>query len=254
MNLNLDGKLALITGADRRTGEIIAATLAREGCLPVIHSQDTLPITERAVVGDLRTEAGRQDVIRQLHDNSWLPDILINNYGTTDNHTWDSTDEDKWIEMFQTNALSALRLAQALAPTMQSRGWGRIVHLGTIGSHQPAAERPAYYAAKGALSNATVSHAQALKSTGVTVNTIAPGLIRTEDTETIFAKVARKRGWVGGWDEIEARVCAELFPNLTRRMVTRQEVADLVAFVSSPLAASITGQTLRIDGGAVLYV
>lgn len=254
MNLDLNEKLALITGADRRTGEIIAKTLANEGCVTVIHSQDTLPKTERAVVGDLRTEAGRQDVIRQLKDNNWQPNILVNNYGTTDNHTWDDTDEDKWVEMYQTNALSALRLAQALAPRMKTQGWGRIVHLGTIGSHQPAAARPAYYAAKGALSNATVSHAQALRGTGVTVNTIAPGLIRTEDTEAIFAKVARKRGWTDTWDEIEARVCAELFPNLTGRMVTRQEVADLVAFVCSPLAGSITGQTLRIDGGAVLYV
>ena len=254
MNLNIDGKLALITGADKRTGEIIAQTMSREGCLTIIHSQETLPTSERAVVGDLRTEAGRQDVLSQLSANSWSPDILINNYGTTDNHTWDQSDEAKWVEMFQTNTLSALRLAQALAPPMKTRGWGRIIHLGTIGSHQPAAERPAYYAAKGALSNATVSHAQALKGTGVTVNTVAPGLIRTEDTETIFRKIARKRGWTNQWDEIEALVCSELFPNLSGRMVTRQEVADLVAFISSPLAGSITGQTLRIDGGAVLYV
>ena len=254
MNLDLDGKLALITGADRRTGEVIAQTLAREGSLTIIHAQESLPDAERAVAGDLRTEAGRQDVLDQLHANNWSPEILVNNYGTTQKHSWDDSDETKWLEMFQTNTLSALRLAQALAPAMKARGWGRIIHLGTIGSHQPAAERPAYYAAKGALSNATVSHAQALKGTGVTVNTVAPGLIRTKDTEAIFAKIARKRGWTGEWHEIETRVCAELFPNLTKRMVTRQEVADLVTFISSPLAASITGQTLRIDGGAVLYV
>ena len=254
MNLNLTGKLALITGADRRTGEVIAQTLAREGCRTIVHSQDTIPDAERAVVGDLRTETGRLAVINQLTRNNWMPDILVNNYGITDNHTWDNTGEDKWLEMYQTNALSAIRLAQAMAPSMKARGWGRIVHLGTIGSHQPAAERPAYYAAKGALSNATVSHAQALRASGVTVNTVAPGLIRTEDTEAIFTKIARKRGWTGEWRQIEDRVCVELFPNLTGRMATRQEVADLVAFICSPLAGSITGQTLRIDGGAVLYV
>jgi 3-oxoacyl-[acyl-carrier protein] reductase len=254
MKLNLVGKLALVTGADRRTGEVIAQTLAGEGCHTIVHSLDTLLDAERAVVGDLRTETGRLAVINQLTQNNWMPDILVNNYGITDNHTWDDTGEDKWLEMYHTNALSAIRLAQAMAPTMKARGWGRIVHLGTIGSHQPAAERPAYYAAKGALSNATVSHAQALRASGVTVNTVAPGLIRTEDTEAIFTKIARKRGWSGEWSEIEARVSAELFPNLTGRMVSRQEVADLVAFICSPLAGSITGQTLRIDGGAVLYI
>lgn len=254
MNLNLEGKLALITGSDRRTGEIIAQTLAREGCETIIHGQETKPDAPRSVVGDLRDERGREAILQQLRVAGWRPDVLINNYGTTDQHDWEDSDETKWLEMFQTNTLSAIRLAQALYPHMRASGWGRIVHLGTIGSHQPAATRPAYYAAKGALSNATVSLAQALKGTGITVNTVAPGLIHTDDTEVIFRKLARKRGWDGEWREIETRVCAELFPNLSGRMVTRQEVADLIAFICSPIAGSITGQTLRIDGGAVLYV
>ena len=254
MFLNLAGKIALVTGSDRRTGGVIAEALKKEGVLVVTHSNDEQARNEILKVrGDLTNEAGRNRVLAELKERELQPDILINNFGFTGAHSWENTDESLWLEMYQVNALSAIRLAQALAPAMKSKGWGRIIQLGTIGSVQPAAERPAYYAAKAALTNASLSLAQSLRRTGVTVNTVSPGLIKTEDIVKLFTKLARKRGWPSDWDAIETKITEAEFPTMTGKLVEMQEVADLICFLCSHSGRSITGQNLRLDGGAVVH-
>jgi 3-oxoacyl-[acyl-carrier protein] reductase len=156
--------------------------------------------------------------------------------------------------MYQINVLSAVRLVQGCVPSMKSRQWGRIVNLGTIGSHQPYAVRPAYYAAKGALATLGVSLARELGGTGITVNTVSPGYIRTDQVEDSYRKRAAKLGWGGDWNDIVRKIVETDFPNPCGRIAEREEVADLVAFLCSPRAGFINGQNVRIDGGAVSYV
>lgn len=254
MDLQLNGKVALVTGSDRRTGEIIADTLANEGARVVYHSNDSAMDKELCVVGDVASEAGCAAVIDGLAKLKLQPDILVNNYGTADMHSWDNSDEAKWLEMYQINVLSAARMAQALYPAMKEKNWGRIVNLGTIGSHQPNNIMPAYYAAKGALATMGASLAKELGGTGITVNTVAPGLIRTEQVEEGFRKRAAKHGWGDDWNEIVSQVVKRDYPNPCGRIAEREEVADLVAFICSDRAAFINGQNIRIDGGAVNYV
>ena len=255
MDLNLAGKIALVTGSDRRTGSVIAEALKKECARVVIHSNDQQrPSEPLEVRGDLSNEGGRTRVLQELRQRELEPDILINNYGFTGGHDWQDTDEALWLEMYQVNVLSAIRLAQALAPAMKTKGWGRIIQLGTIGSEQPAAARPAYYAAKAALANASLSLAQELALSGVTVNTLSPGLIKTEDIVKLFNKIAKKRGWPTDWNELERIITNSEFPNLTGKLVEMQEVADYVCFLCSQSARSITGQNLRLDGGSVIHV
>ena len=116
MFLNLAGKIALVTGSDRRTGGVIAEALKKEGVLVVTHSNDEQARNEILKVrGDLTNEAGRNRVLAELKERELQPDILINNFGFTGAHSWENTDESLWLEMYQVNALSAIRLAQALA-------------------------------------------------------------------------------------------------------------------------------------------
>ncbi len=240
MDLQLNQKVALVTGSNRGTGEVIASTLAAEGAVVIGHANgDGHKFdTAHSVWGDIATETGRQQVLAQIADLGLQVDILVNNYGTADRHKWRDSDHEKWLQMYEVNLLSAARLIQGLLQPMQERGWGRIINLGTIGSHQPNNVMPAYYAAKGALATMGVSLAKELAGTGITVNTISPGLIRTAEVEAAMA--AGKLG--------------EDFVGPAGRPAEREEVADLVAFIASPRAAYINGQNIRIDGGLVRYV
>jgi NAD(P)-dependent dehydrogenase (short-subunit alcohol dehydrogenase family) len=247
MDLGIHSKTALVTGANRGTGQVIAETLKAEGVKVLVHANSDAEGAD--IVGDLASEAGCEQVLAQLQGTDI--DILVNNYGTTDFHKWQDTDTAKWLEMYQKNVLSATRLAQGLVSGMKSRRWGRIINLGTIGSHYPGHIMPAYYAAKGALATVSVSLAHELANTGITVNTVAPGLILTREVEESYRARAQKKGWGDDW---EAMVVAQDFPNPCGRIARCEEVADLVAFLCSERAAFINGQNIRIDGGAVKYV
>lgn len=255
MDLGLHNKTALVTGANRGTGQVIAAMLAAEGATVLTHANSSAnspaegadPVAD--ITADITSSEGCQQLLEQLADSP--VDILVNNYGTANRHNWQDTDTDKWLEMYQVNVLSAARLAQGLMAGMKQSGWGRIVNLGTIGSHQPNNIMPAYYAAKGALATLGVSLAKELGGTGITVNTVSPGLILTEEVEAAYRARAEKKGWGEDW---EAMAVEKDFPNPCGRIARREEVADLVVFLCSERAAYINGQNIRIDGGAVRYV
>ena len=259
MDLYLSGKVALVTGSHRGTGEIIAKCLAAEGATVIAHgleahSADHLPresSVAHAVWGDLLNDEGAQQVAEQALAASGKVDILVNNYGTADERTWLNASTDDWLHMYQVNVLSAARMIRLLTPQMRELGWGRIIQLGTIGSTQPNALRPHYYAAKGALANIAVGLAKELADTGITVNTISPGYIRTPEVEAAFRAKAKKEGWEDDWETLEKRIVARRFPNPVGRIATREEVADLVCFIASERAAFINGQNIRIDGGHI---
>ncbi len=256
MELQLSGKTALVTGSHRGTGAVIAARLLDEGATVLIHgfTRDEAEGSRAtigagiAVHGDITTEAGSRALIAGCAAAAGPIDILINNYGTAGRGRWDDTDEAAWLDMYQKNVLSAQRLIRALLPSMRSRGWGRVINLGTVGSTRPAARMPHYYAAKGALATLTISLAQEVAGTGITVNLVSPGLIHTAEVEASYLEQGRRNGWGETWAEIEPRVAADI---PIRRIVRREEVADLVAFLASPRADAIHGQNIRIDGGAL---
>lgn len=262
MDLQLGNRIALVTGSHRGTGEVIATTLAEEGATVIVHGPEPEAAQRLAgqlkrgyaVWGDISTEAGCLQVAEQVTGLVGEIDILVNNYGVASTGKWSSTCNGDWVESYQHNVLSAARLIQHFVPEMKQRGWGRIVQLGTIGSHQPNNIMPDYYSAKGALATMTVSLAKELSNTGITVNTVSPGYIRTPEVEASLRHRARKKGWGEDWEDIVKQVVAHDYPNPCGRLAERQEVADLVAFICSNRAGYINGQNIRIDGGAVRYV
>ena len=266
MDLQLDGKFALVTGSSRGTGEAIAKGLAAEGAVVVVHgptAADAEAVAEairaaggraHVAAGDLATDAGAAEVAAAALAPAGAVDILVNNYGTAARGSWLETANAEWIAIYEKNALSAVRLVRALVPGMQARGWGRTIQVGTIGSTRPGAVMPHYYASKGALANMTVSLAQELAGTGITVNIVSPGLIRTREVEATYRRRAAREGWGEDWSAIEARIARDVMPNLVGRIARTEEIADLVAFIASPRAAYITGCNIRSDGGAVPIV
>lgn len=266
MDLFINNKYALISGSNRGTGEAIAKSLAAEGVVVIIHSNEEGPSQTTcediinagnralAVWGDLTTDSGAQQVIEQTLSQVDSLDILINNYGTAAGGLWEKSTSDDWLDMYQKNVLSATRLIQGFLPALKANNWGRIINLGTIGSHQPNSIMPHYYAAKGAMATMGVSLTKALANTGITVNTVSPGLIHTPELEAGYRHRAAKKGWGEDWDDILQELVKNDFPNPCGRIATREEVADTVAFLCSPRADFINGQNLRVDGGAVSYV
>lgn len=259
MELGLESKVALITGSNRGTGLVIAERFAAEGAIVLVHSLkqgDSVPVAEKipgaiAVWGDITNDAGAEQLAEQCQKQH-LVDILVNNYGTAEKGSWMNSSSEDWLDLYQKNTLSVARMIRLLVPGMKQRqSGGRIINLGTIGSTRPNAIMPHYYAAKGALANMTVSLAKELAGSGISVNLVSPGLIRTPEVEAAYRKRLAKDNPDIDWSALEQKIVTEQFPNPMGRIATREEVADLVLFLASQRGGFINGQNIRIDGGAV---
>ena len=254
MDLAITGKTALITGSYRGTGLIIARCLAEEGARVIIHGlqsgQAESAVAElgtgEPVTGDIATDRGADAVADQL--SGVAVDILVNNYGTADAGSWTTSDTEDWLLAYQKNVLSAQRMIRHLLPSMQQRGWGRIINLGTVGSTRPNSRNPQYYAAKGALATMTVSLAKEVAGSNVRVNLVSPGIILTPEVKAAYLERGRHKGWGSTWEEIEP-IASQDIP--IQRITSREEVASLVAFLASPVADAIHGQNIKIDGGSL---
>ncbi len=251
MDLGLARRTALVTGSHRGTGAATAQFLAAEGASVIVHGlepgqpDDVVASivaaggSARGVVADLLDDTAVRAMADEIGNDI---DIVVCNYGVAAGGRWASATDDDWLEAYERNVLSAVRVIRAFRPTLVERAWGRIVLLGTVGSVRPAKVRPQYYSAKSALPGLVVSLAQDLAHTGVTANLVSPGLIATPE---VLERLAGR--------SVTEAFGSDLAP-LTNDMTTPDEVAALVAFLCGDQAASITGSNFRIDGGAARAV
>jgi 3-oxoacyl-[acyl-carrier protein] reductase len=267
MNLQLQGKRALVTGSSSGIGAGTAKVLAREGALVVVHGRNRERANRIAeeigkdggqvavAIGDLTDDAQAQAVAEAADAAYGGIDILINNAGGAAGkqpEDWLKTSPQVWIATYQTNVISALRLVRYFIPQMKQRGWGRIIQLASTSATQPLPfSLPDYHASKAAIVNFTVGLSKYLGGTGITVNTVTPGTVLTPSLERHFREWARSRNWGDDWDEVERRAVAEMFPNPSGRVGRIEDVANMVAFVASPLAGFVNGANIRVDGGRI---
>ncbi|MFI0355448.1 SDR family NAD(P)-dependent oxidoreductase [Actinomadura sp. 9N407] len=261
MDLELGGRRALVTGGSGGIGAEIARRLGAEGCAVLVHGRDATRtnevvetlhasgVTSRAVLGDLADDAGAAAVAESAR--GWGVDILVNNAGPFAEHDWESAEPAVWLDAFNGNVLSAVRLIRALVPAMRERGWGRVVNVGSRAATTPLPNMVEYSAAKAAVVNMTTGLARHLAGSGITANTVSPGVIVTDGMRRMFEERAVREGRPAPWPELEAQVTAEYAPNPAGRLGTAADIAATVAFLASPLAGYINGIDLRVDGGIV---
>jgi NAD(P)-dependent dehydrogenase (short-subunit alcohol dehydrogenase family) len=249
------GKRALVTGGTRGMGEAIVQRLRASGAAVVTTARSTphdLRQPELFVEADLGTAEGTEKVVRSVRDRLGGVDILINNVGGSSAPGGGFaalTDED-WQDALNSNLLAAVRLDRRLLPSMLEQGSGVIIHVSSIQRRLPLFEATlAYAAAKAALSNYSKGLSNEVGPKGVRVVSVAPGFIETSAATALIDRLAAS----SGTDRKTAReqLMASLGGIPLGRPGLPAEVAELVAFLASDRAASITGSEYVIDGGTI---
>ncbi|GGZ09492.1 short-chain dehydrogenase [Streptomyces corchorusii] len=262
MDLNLNGRRALVTGSSAGLGEATAKLLAAEGAAVVVHGRDkdrTEKVaqdirnaggTATTVLGDLADDEAAAQVARAATADGPI-DILVNNAGFYRHLSWAEAAPDEWRDTYNVNVVSGVRMIQHLVPAMRERGWGRVITIGGGLASQPMNTHPQYNATLAARHNLAVSLARDLKGTGVTSNVVSPGAILVEATKDLVTEIGPARGWGNTWEEIQPNAVNALIPNDQERFGDPDEIAGAVAYLCSDYAQYISGATIRVDGGLI---
>lgn len=260
MDLQLKGKTALVSGSTLGIGFAIASTLAREGVTVIVNgrtqervddaiariSKDDSGAQLRPAAGDLSTVAGVEVVAGAFPD----VDILVNNIGAFAAKSFFDMSDAEWQFMWEMNVMSGVRLSRRYMRGMLSRNWGRVIFISSEGAVNLSGDALGYGATKTAQLGLSRGLAELTVGTGVTVNAILPGPTRTESMAQWFAGVAKEKGTSVA--EAERDYFEKTRPaSLIRRFAETSEIAALVAYVASPLAAATNGAALRADGGII---
>lgn len=264
MDLQLSGKRALVTGSSGGIGKAIALTLASEGADIVIHGRNAERAEEVAhlvaggraavVIGDLSNDSDAERVAEAAQAAFGGVDILVNNAGAVKPLNWEATDVGHWIERFEENVFSMVRMITRLAPAMKVRGWGRLIQMGSVSGTSALAVAPDYAAGKSAILNISASLAKQYGEHGITANTVSPGVVTSELITYRFQALAEKTRKPAETERDFYELMLAYDPAVAtpvKRLCRPEEVADVVAFVASPRAGYINGANIRVDGGNV---
>ncbi len=254
MNLNINGRKAIVCASSRGLGKACAMALAAEGCEVFINGRDATSLKEAAmairdstglevvqVVADLNTRAGREALLAACPD----PDILVTNNGGPPPGNFQDWDLECWQQALEANMLSAVLLIQAVVEGMRERRFGRIVNITSAMVKSPRLPMGLSTAARAGLTAFSKALSVKVIRDNVTVNNLLPERIATDRLAFMTGQLAKHRGI----SQEEAR--AEMLrPVPARRFGTPDEFAAACAFLCAAQAGYITGQNLQLDGGA----
>ena len=260
MNLQLENKLALVTGSTAGIGFAIAKALAAEGARIIVNGRTESRVTAaiasiRADVPSAKLEAlaldlSKADAAVEATKRFSDVDILVNNLGVYHIRPFEQITDAEWSAIIETNFLSGVRLSRHYLPRMKTAGWGRIIFIASESAVNIPLEMIHYGVTKTMQVALASGLAGTTAGTGVTVNSVLAGPTRSEGVEKFLADIAKSK------NATIAAVEKEFFKtvrptSLLQRFATTDEVAALVAYVASPLSSATNGAALRVEGGVV---
>jgi 3-oxoacyl-[acyl-carrier protein] reductase len=238
----LEGKVALVTGATRGIGKAIALELASRGATVIGTATSE---SGAQSIGEMLSQSGGKGVVLDVDDVSACealvtslaqeggPHILVNNAGITRDNLAMRMKDDDWNAVINTNLNAVFRLSRAVTKTMMKARWGRIINITSVIGSSGNPGQANYAAAKAGVAGMARALARELGSRNITVNCVAPGFIETDMTRALN----------------ETQTAAILSQIPLGRLGAAADIAHAVAFLASPQASYITGTTVHVNGG-----
>jgi NAD(P)-dependent dehydrogenase (short-subunit alcohol dehydrogenase family) len=253
MDLQLKGKKAIVTGGSAGIGLAVARMFAEEGVEVTIPGRNgkklneaigSLPGIVHGVEADLGAAEGARKLIEQVPET----DILVNNLGIYESKNFADISDEEWLRYFEVNLLGGIRLARHYLPGMLKRNWGRVIFVSSEAAAETHPDMIHYGVTKTGQLVVSRGLAEMTKGTSVTVNSVLPGPTRSE------AIVGYLQGLASTPNATPEQAEKEFFEkyrptSLLQRMAEDSEVASLVTYLASPLAAATNGSAVRCEGG-----
>jgi 3-oxoacyl-[acyl-carrier protein] reductase len=258
MELGLGGRVAIVAAASKGLGKAVAQGLAREGARVSIFSRDEVQIRAAgeeiggdgaevlALAADVTRAEDLDRVVDATLDRWGRIDVLFNNAGGPPPGQFADFDDAAWQRAFELNLLSTIRLTRLVLPTMIQRRWGRIINSASISVKQPIDGLLLSNAIRSGVAGMGKTLANEVARHGITVNTLAPGRIRTERLEQVDRAMAERQGI--SVEEVRHQSAVQIPAG---RYGTPEEFAAVAVFLASEPASYVTGQVVVADGGLV---
>ncbi len=260
MDLQLEGRRALVTGSTGGIGYAIAEALIKEGAIAIINGRTPARVDAavsklnrsghaghaEGLAADVGTERGALEMTRAYPEM----EILVNNAAIFGPKPFEQIADEEWSRFFEVNVMSGVRLSRYYLPRMKAKNWGRIIFISSESAIQIPSEMIHYGMTKTAQLAIARGLAETTAGTGVTVNSILPGPTASEGAMSFVESLAQQTG-------IDKATAEQEFfktgrpTSLLRRFARPDEVASLVAYVCSPLSLATNGAALRVDGGVI---
>jgi NAD(P)-dependent dehydrogenase (short-subunit alcohol dehydrogenase family) len=260
MDLQLKGKVAFVSGSTKGIGFAIAKQLLQEGAVVVINGRNKEVVNDaaeklralipNAEVSGIAADFAKADQVKELISQLPEIDILINNAGIFEPKEFVDIPDEEWLRYFEVNVLSGIRLSRHLFPKMLAKNWGRIIFITSESAVNIPEEMIHYGTTKTAIHAVSRGLSELTKGSYVTVNTVMPGPTASEGVVDFVKNLATQKGI--SIEQAEEEFFKTMRPtSLIQRFSDVAEIANMVTYISSPLASSTNGSSLRVDGGVI---